>query len=297
MTLHASAFLALWLLFTLIFIIFLFLTLNALGNQNKYKFKLTVALTALILGLVSFVGIFTDQSLYQNTKNNLSIKDKLPFLNNKDKSKPSSDSTVVLDSKREFTHDEIEAKGYESVYAYFPLKFKPTTASGKSKKSDAEKLTVGKDIKPGYYRISVEGDPPYGTIEIFNPFGEVAEFAHLTKSETPKSLTTYLVKGHTLKLNSAKKKYKTTYSIAPEKHIMRNTLTAGTYIVGTDVKPGRYQIASEKSGNFIVQMQKKRRFELKYNELLEQDFTKSVTLGNGDMVYIKGEATVKLTRQ
>ncbi|UXV34221.1 hypothetical protein MUA90_09290 [Staphylococcus sp. IVB6181] len=78
---------------------------------------------------------------------------------------------------------------------------------------------------------------------------------------------------------------------------MRNTLTAGTYIVGTDVKPERYQIASEKSGNFIVQMQKKRRFELKYNELLEQDFTKSVTLGNGDMVYIKGEATVKLTRQ
>ncbi|MHD0398010.1 hypothetical protein ACY2DA_09225 [Staphylococcus simulans] len=296
MTFTATTFLSLWLLFTLIFIIFLFFTLNALGKQSRYKFKLTLTLTSLLLGLICFVGIFTDQSLYKNTNTKFSFKDKLSFFNNKDKPKPApqpkQNTNQNKGSEHHYSSDEIKAKGYEYEYDYFPVDFKPTTASGKIIKSKAETLKVGQDIEPGYYRIIPTGKSPSGIITMKNPFDKKVESHFLSKTSGPSSLTTYLVEGHTLVLNKKEKANHTKYIISPEKHKMRTSLTAGTYIVGTDVKSGTYEIKSDNSGNFIVTSDKKE--GRKYNEILKDDFTKTLSLNNGDMIYIKGNPTVSL---
>lgn len=299
MTFNATTFLTLWLLFTLIFIIFLFFTLNALGKQSRYKFKLTITLTSLILGLICFVGIFTDQLLYKNINTKFSFKDKLSFLDNKDKPKPApepkQDTNQKQNSKHHYSRDEIKAKGYEYEHDYFPVDFKPTTASGKTIKSKAEALKVGQDIEPGYYRITPTGKSPSGIITMKNPFDKEAESQFLSKTSGPSSLTTYLVEGHTLVLNEKEKANYTAYIITPEKHKMRTSLTPGTYIVGTDVKADKYKIISNNSGNFIVTSNKKD--GPKYNEILKKNFTKSVSLDKGDIIYIKGRPIVKLSPQ
>lgn len=299
MTFNATTFLTLWLLFTLIFIIFLFFTLNALGKQSRYKFKLTVTLTSLILRLICFAGIFTDQSLYKNINTKFSFKDKLSFLDNKEKSKPTpepkQDTNQKQNSKHHYSRDEVKAKGYEYEHDYFPVDFKPTTSSSKTIKSKAEALKVGQDIEPGYYRIIPTGKSPSGIITMKNPFDKEAESQFLSKTSGPSSLTTYLVEGHTLVLNEKEKANHTAYIITPEKHKMRTSLTPGTYIVGTDVKPGKYKIKSDNSGNFIVTSNKKDGH--KYNEILKKNFTKSVSLDKGDIIYIKGRPIVKLSPQ
>lgn len=299
MTFTATTFLTLWLLFTLVFIIFLFFTLNALGKQARYKFKLTITLSSLLLGLICFVGIFTDQSLYKNINTKFSFKDKLSFLDKRDKPKPApqpkQDTSQNQDTEHHYSRDEIKSKGYEYEHDYFPVDFKPTTASGKTIKSKAEALKVGQDIEPGYYRITPTGKSSSGIITMKNLFDKEAESQFLSKTSGPSSFTTYLVEGHTLVLNEKEKANHTEYIIASEKHKMRTSLTPGTYIVGTDVKPGKYKIKSDNSGNFIVTSNKED--GPKYNDILKKNFTKSVSLDKGDIIYIKGRPIVKLSPQ
>ncbi|WP_412520213.1 hypothetical protein [Staphylococcus simulans] len=292
MTINATTFLTLWLLFTLLFIVFLFLTLNALGKQNRYKFKLSVTLTALILGLVCFVGIFTDQSLYKHSFPNFSFKDKLSFLDNKDKPKPAAQpkQNTNQNSKHHYSPKEVRSKGYEYEYDHFPAGFKPTADVGNSISSSAETLKVGHDIDPGYYRIMPATKTTSGIISIQNPFGHDVESHYLSRSSGPPSVTTYLIDGQTLVLNKKDSEHKTKFIMSSENHKTHNIISTGTFIVGVDVKPGKYKMQADNNGNFIVHNHKSG--GPKYNEILKDDFTKIISLDKGDIIYIKGDTIV-----
>lgn len=124
------------------------------------------------------------------------------------------------------------------------------------KKNTAEKVTlgsgtytVGKDIKPGRYVItSTNGSGNLmskgsGDINIILGQSEDDDAGQVT------SYTTTLKKDEKIKIDGIQS---TLFTPTPSKRSYQTTLTAGKWVVGKDIKPGRYEIKATKgSGNLI----------------------------------------------
>lgn len=119
---------------------------------------------------------------------------------------------------------------------------------GVTKTLQAGKWTVGKDIKPGHYKITtpsgagnVMGDTKYG-LNIMLSATTGSHNMYLTEYNT------YLFKDDKIDIQSLQNvKFE---AIKQSKEVDGGTLEAGDYIVGLDIKPGRYKIqAVEGNGN------------------------------------------------
>lgn len=128
------------------------------------------------------------------------------------------------------------------------------SSSTKAETNTAEKVTlgsgtytVGKDIKPGRYVItSTNGSGNLtskgsGDINIILGQSEDDDAGQVT------SYTTTLKKDEKIKIDGIQS---TLFTPTPSKRSYQTTLTAGKWVVGKDIKPGRYEIKATKgSGN------------------------------------------------
>lgn len=112
----------------------------------------------------------------------------------------------------------------------------------------AGKWTVGKDIKPGHYKLTA----PSGS---GNVSGNTKYSLNIILSATPESdgmsltqFETYLSDGEEIEISGLPSVH--FEAIREGKNIDGGELDAGDYVVGLDIKPGRYKIqAVSGSGN------------------------------------------------
>ena len=99
---------------------------------------------------------------------------------------------------------------------------------------------VGKDLEPGHYTISSKNNKGYieiKTVEDWSfeeKFGK--DYGTLDNATTP-TITTYLMEGDKINLDKAEL---TTFK--PKHQTFTNPISTGVWIVGKDVKPGKYKI-------------------------------------------------------
>lgn len=129
------------------------------------------------------------------------------------------------------------AVGEPSIANAMPLT--PITAQADKSRSlvvSAKKITVGDQLKPGYYRITVpKGEATLKSNNVNVTIGAKKSSNHAT------SYTMELKKGDQLTIN---KYVKMKFQLI--KHVNRagqTDLTAGVWEVGTDLEPGNYRIA------------------------------------------------------
>lgn len=303
-------YLLLWVLFSLIFLIFTFLTLSALGRQTRFKLRLSVALISFILGIVCFFGIFSNHSLekewssFFKNKSSLSISNPLKALFGDDKHKDSSQNKKDNHSKEDkptsIKHDKPKnstsqsTSNYESKYRLLPSDFNPKAAKGQSTMKNSGKYKVGKDIQPGHYTITHNNDK-IGILEVDNEYGNyVFSNALSAKSETiAGKITTYLADGQTVVVKDMKH-----VKFTPEPIKYRTNLNTGVWVVGADIAPGSYTVrpGNKYSANFNVQSSKG---ESKAIEIIGDDSSNAkkslhIDLKKDDVVLVQGSGTVKL---
>lgn len=308
-------YLLLWVLFSLIFLIFTFLTLSALGRQTRFKLRLSVAIISFILGIVCFFGIFSNHSLEKEwsslfkNKSSLSIPNPLKVLFGDDKPKESSqnkkdnqhvDNHSKEDKPTSIKHDKPKnstsqsTSDYESKYRLLPSDFNPKAAKGESITKNSGKYKIGKDIQPGHYTIT-HNNTNIGILEVDNEYGNyVFSNALSAKSETIASkITTYLVDGQTVEIKDMKH-----VKFTPEPIKYRTNLNTGVWVVGADIAPGSYTVrpGNKYSANFNVQSSKG---ESKAIEIIGGDSSSAkkslhIDLKKGDVVLVQGSGTVKL---
>lgn len=156
--------------------------------------------------------------------------DKKDTSSNKKQTSQSQDKKV--DTKKEESKEEVKSRD---------------NSSAKTKTLSTGTFEVGKDINPGRYVCkSLGGSGNF----VVNKDGvpEVNEILDPSGQDGVKTVTCDLTKGESIKISSIKK-----VKFTPAETKMSNKLSAGTWEVGVDIKPGRY-IAKVKhgSGNFVV---------------------------------------------
>lgn len=108
--------------------------------------------------------------------------------------------------------------------------------------------TVGKDIKPGHYKLVSTGGSG-------NVSGDTKSDLNIILSDNPESdymqlsqYSTYLFKGDEIEISGLQGVSFT--PITKGEDVSNGNLKAGVYVVGSDIKPGRYKITAVKgSGN------------------------------------------------
>ncbi|WP_223894933.1 hypothetical protein [Lactobacillus helsingborgensis] len=125
-------------------------------------------------------------------------------------------------------------------------KFIPVKNTAKAVTLGAGKYKVGRDIKPGRYVIKAvkgSGNLSNSDFTINVVLGNDADGDRLT------SFTTNLVKNDKIKIDWIES---TSFTPTPDKYTYKTKISAGIWLVGLDIKPGRYVIRPIKGrGNLI----------------------------------------------
>lgn len=118
--------------------------------------------------------------------------------------------------------------------------------TGKAVTLGAGKYKVGRDIKQGRYIIKAEqgsGNLSNSDASINIILGQESDDTQVT------SFTTNLVKGDKIDIQGIES---TSFTPTSDKYTFKNQLSAGFWLVGRDIKPGRYVIRAVKgSGNLM----------------------------------------------
>ncbi|WEN70274.1 hypothetical protein MT340_004985 [Staphylococcus sp. NRL 16/872] len=99
---------------------------------------------------------------------------------------------------------------------------------------------VGKDIEPGHYTISSKNNKGYIEIKTVEDWSFKEEFGKdygTVDKPTIPTITTYLTEGDKVNLDKTEL---TTFE--PKHQTYTNPISTGIWIVGKDVKPGKYKI-------------------------------------------------------
>ena len=125
-------------------------------------------------------------------------------------------------------------------------KFIPVKNTAKAVTLGAGKYKVGRDIRPGRYVIKVvkgSGNLSNSDFTINVILGNDDDGDRLT------SFTTNLVKNDKIKIDWIES---TSFTPTPDKYTYKTKISAGIWLVGLDIKPGRYVIRPIKGrGNLI----------------------------------------------
>lgn len=123
---------------------------------------------------------------------------------------------------------------------------KPIKNTAKAVTLGAGKYKVGRDIKPGRYVIkAVQGS---GNLSNSDATINVI-LGNDVDSDQVTSFTTNLVKNDKINLDGIES---TSFTPTPDKYTYKTQISAGIWLVGRDIKPGRYVIRPIKgSGNLI----------------------------------------------
>ncbi|KOR13923.1 hypothetical protein AMC75_03300 [Staphylococcus carnosus] len=307
-------YLLLWVLFSLVFLIFTFLTLSALGRQTRFKLRLSITIVSFVLGIICFFGIFSNNSIEKEwsgmtkSKPSFSIPNPLKKIfgehktddNKQEKNTTDNNekTTTSTHSKSSDNHSPKSTDDYEARYRMLPKDFDPKADKGEATTKNTGKYKVGKDIKPGHYTIT-QRSHDMGTFEQDNQYDNYI-FSNALSGDSKyiaSKISTYLVDGQTVVIKGMKNvKFK------PESTHPRTDLNTGVWIVGADVEPGNYTVrsASVYVANFIVKSPDKNE-KIKINEVIgkdDEDAKKSldVNLKKGDIILVQGSGTVKLKK-
>ena len=141
-------------------------------------------------------------------------------------------------------------------------KFMPVKNTAKAVTLGAGKYKVGRDIKPGRYVIkAVKGNGNLSNSD----FTINVILGKNVKSDQVTSFTTNLIKNDKIKLDWIES---TSFTPTPDKYTYKTKLSAGIWLVGLDIKPGRYVIRPIKGrGNLISEDGS----DDKLNEILGKD--------------------------
>lgn len=169
------------------------------------------------------------------------------FMSDDEESSKGSEDKTEQESKESKTKSE-DTKGSEEKKSLLKeLTENPTVSTanelnkqGQTTTLGSGKWVVGKNIKPGHYRITTTSGEG-------NVMGETKADLNIMLSATPDSdntyLTnyeTYLYKGDKIDIEGLQNVQFT--AIRKGKDISGGQLPAGNYVVGLDIKPGRYKI-------------------------------------------------------
>lgn len=308
-------YLLLWLLFSLLFLIFVFLTLSALGKQTRFKLRLSITIISFILGIICFFGIFSDHSVEKDWKQ-LTTKHTFPSIpqslsnlfkrddtskqttkpetnHNVDKEKEITSQTNSRDSKTK-PNNNID---YDTKSNALPKDFNPLASTGKPITVNAGTYKVGKQIQPGFYHITTKSED-IGTFELKNQYDMMTfiEVLSSPKNAPQKSITTYLAQDQIIIIKKMSQ-----VQFEPEKHIKRQSLTTGLWIVGPDIKPGTYTLKQTDkygSNNLFI---KDASNHMKTNEIIggSSKHSKSsmkVKFEKDDRVIVRGSGKLELSQ-
>lgn len=123
---------------------------------------------------------------------------------------------------------------------------KPVKNTAKAVTLGAGKYKVGRDIKPGRYVIK----PVQGSGNLTNSDATInVILGNDVDSDQVSSFTTNLVKNDKINLDGIES---TSFTPTPNKYTYKTQISAGIWLVGRDIKPGRYVIRPIKgSGNLM----------------------------------------------
>ena len=226
----------LWIIALIIFVIYIIISDKKLKNRKDYKEALTPSKNPskelLVkrwwvwgLVLVLICGFF------------------VPDLNNAE----NHDETYKTSSHHSKKPSSVKKRKSLSDYASKKVtKFMPVKNTAKAVTLGAGKYKVGRDIKPGRYVIkAVKGSGNLSNSD----FTINVILGNDDKGDQLTSFTTNLVKNDKIKLDWIKS---TSFTPTPDKYTYKTKISAGIWLVGLDIKPGRYVIRPIKGrGNLI----------------------------------------------
>ena len=226
----------LWITALIIFVIYMFISDRKLKNSKDYKQALTPSKSPskepLVkrwwvwgLMLVLICGFFVSAS------NNAENHDEAYKTTAHHSEKPSP----IKKSKK------LSAYTSKKVFKLMPVK-----NTAKAVTLGAGKYKVGRDIKPGRYVIrAVKGSGILSNSD----FNIDAILGNDVNSDQVTSFTTNLIKNDKIKLDRIES---TSFTPTPDKYTYKTKISAGIWLVGLDIKPGKYVIRPIKgSGNLI----------------------------------------------
>ena len=226
----------LWIIALIIFVIYMIISDRKLKNNKDYKQALTPSKSPskepLVkrwwvwgLMLVLICGFFVSAS------NNAENHDEAYKTTAHHSEKPSP----IKKSKK------LSAYTSKKVFKLMPVK-----NTAKAVTLGAGKYKVGKDIKPGRYVIrAVKGSGILSNSD----FNIDAILGNDVNSDQVTSFTTNLIKNDKIKLDRIES---TSFTPTPDKYTYKTKISAGIWLVGLDIKPGKYVIRPIKgSGNLI----------------------------------------------
>ena len=226
----------LWIIALIIFVIYIIISDKKLKNRKDYKEALTPSKNPskelLVkrwwvwgLVLVLICGFF------------------VPDLNNAE----NHDETYKTSSHHSKKPSSVKKRKRLSDYASKKVtKFMPVKNTAKAVTLGAGKYKVGRDIKPGRYVIkAVKGSGNLSNSD----FTINVILGKNVNSDQVTSFTTNLVKNDKIKIDWIES---TSFTPTPDKYTYKTKLSAGIWLVGLDIKPGRYVIRPIKGrGNLI----------------------------------------------
>ena len=226
----------LWITALIIFVIYMIISDRKLKNSKDYKQALTPSKSPskepLVkrwwvwgLMLVLICGFFVSAS------NNAENHDEAYKTTAHHSEKPSP----IKKSKK------LSAYTSKKVFKLMPVK-----NTAKAVTLGAGKYKVGRDIKPGRYVIrAVKGSGILSNSD----FNIDAILGNDVNSDQVTSFTTNLIKNDKIKLDRIES---TSFTPTPDKYTYKTKISAGIWLVGLDIKPGKYVIRPIKgSGNLI----------------------------------------------
>ena len=226
----------LWIIALIIFVIYIIISDKKLKNRKDYKEALTPSKNPskelLVkrwwvwgLVLVLICGFF------------------VPDLNNAE----NHDETYKTSSHHSKKPSSVKKRKRLSDYASKKVtKFMPVKNTAKAVTLGAGKYKVGRDIKPGRYVIkAVKGSGNLSNSD----FTINVILGNDDKGDQLTSFTTNLVKNDKIKIDWIES---TSFTPTPDKYTYKTKISAGIWLVGLDIKPGRYVIRPIKGrGNLI----------------------------------------------
>ena len=242
----------LWIIALIIFVIYIIISDKKLKNRKDYKEALTPSKNPskelLVkrwwvwgLVLVLICGFF------------------VPDLNNAE----NHDETYKTSSHHSKKPSSVKKRKSLSDYASKKVtKFMPVKNTAKAVTLGAGKYKVGRDIKPGRYVIkAVKGSGNLSNSD----FTINVILGNDDKGDQLTSFTTNLVKNDKIKIDWIES---TSFTPTPDKYTYKTKISAGIWLVGLDIKPGRYVIRPIKGrGNLISEDGS----DDKLNEILGKD--------------------------
>lgn len=223
----------LWIIALIIFVIYIIISDRKLKNNKDYKEALTQnkkpSRKLLVKRWWSWVLIFVlICGFFVSISNDADTQDK------------TSNTTEHRAKKR--TTKKVSTSNNSTKVS----KPKPVKNTAKAVTLGAGKYKVGRDIKPGRYVIK----PVQGSGNLTNSDATInVILGNDVDSDQVSSFTTNLVKNDKINLDGIES---TSFTPTPNKYTYKTQISAGIWLVGRDIKPGRYVIRPIKgSGNLI----------------------------------------------